>query len=151
MGGTKRLRRSATAPEVPGWAQAGALQGGAGCATCQSWRPGRDPGKALVPDWRPPRGRSVGEPVAPEARDAPRAAVTRQPRCASRVQFDRCVPGRSPKATAGRTARPKEKKGMGWGRGSGARKRCHLHQLGSFLTQPLICHRCLIPVIYICL
>ena len=44
-------------------------------ATSQSWRPGRDPGKALAPDWRPPRGRSVGEPVAPEARDAPRAAV----------------------------------------------------------------------------
>lgn len=116
--------------------------------------PGRDPGKALAPEWRPPRGRSVDEPVDPEARSSrrpPRGCPSPQPCCAARMQFDRSVPGRPPKATAARTERPKEKRGMGWGRGPGARKRCHFHQLGSFLTQPLICQRCLIPVIYICL
>lgn len=62
MGGTKRLRRSPTAPEVPGWAQAGALQGGAGCATwgcgdlpvlAAREGPWEGPGTRLAPASRP--------------------------------------------------------------------------------------------------
>lgn len=79
-------------------------------ATLESLRPGRgpreEPGARLALDqW--------GESVAPEVLDAGDGSRAAPPEC----NFDRCVPGRLPKATARREERPKEKKGMGWGRG----------------------------------
>lgn len=96
---------------------AGAQAGGAGvgcgagtAATLESLGPGRgpreEPGARLAFDqW--------GESVAPEALDAGDGSRAAPPEC----NFERCVPGQPPKATARREERPKEKKGVGWGRG----------------------------------
>lgn len=65
-------------------------------------------------------------------RRPPRGCPSPQPRRAPRMQFDRCVPGRPPKATVRRTREAKREKGNGVGEGIGSEEAVSFPPTGLF-------------------